>query len=210
MPLLSATFDDVPNPYNPSPSLLLIPPSISPTPAVPLNDELVGALPKITNPAQSPRCGTAASLVNTIGLSTVPSAIIFAPRQIIKAPSLNRPMQGQSPYLINLGIQYDIEKLGLNTTLLFNQIGRRIYYVGGSDVPPVWEAPRPLLDLQIAKKVMKNKGEIKLNISDIINQTAKFYHDLNDNGKYDANVDALAIQRKYGSSISISFGYKIK
>ncbi|CAF4636338.1 unnamed protein product, partial [Rotaria sp. Silwood1] len=91
------------------------------------------------------------------------------------------PMQGQSPYLINLGLQYDIEKLGLNTTLLFNQIGKRIYYVGGSDVPPVWEAPRPLLDLQIAKKVLKNKGEIKLNISDIINQEAKFYHDLNDN-----------------------------
>lgn len=127
-----------------------------------------------------------------------------------RVPSLNRPMQGQSPYLINLGIQYDVEKIGLNTTLLFNQIGRRIYYVGGSDVPPVWEAPRPLLDLQIAKKVMKNKGEIKLNISDIINQAAKFYHDLNDNGKYDENVDALAIKRKYGSSISISFGYKIK
>ena len=127
-----------------------------------------------------------------------------------KVPSLNRPMQGQSPYLINLGLQYDIEKIGLNTTLLFNQIGRRIYYVGGSEVPPVWEAPRSLLDLQIAKKVLKNKGEIKLNISDIINQEAKFYHDLNDNGKYDVSVDALAIRRKYGSSISISFSYKIK
>lgn len=127
-----------------------------------------------------------------------------------RVPSLNRPMQGQSPYLINLGLQYDIEKIGLNTTLLFNQIGRRIYYVGGSDVPPVWEAPRPLLDLQIAKKVLKNKGEIKLNISDIINQAAMFYHDLNDNGKYDVSIDAVAIKRKYGSNISISFGYKIK
>ena len=119
-------------------------------------------------------------------------------------------MQGQSPYLINLGLQYDIEKSGLSTTLLFNQIGRRIYYVGGSDVPPVWEAPRPLLDLQIAKKLLKTKGEIKLNISDLLNQQAKFYHDLNGNGKYDAKVDALAISRTYGTNVSISFGYKLK
>ncbi len=127
-----------------------------------------------------------------------------------RVAELNRPMQGQSPYLINLGLQYDIEKSGLSTTLLFNQIGRRIYYVGGSDVPPVWEAPRPLLDLQIAKKLLKTKGEIKLNISDLLNQQAKFYHDLNGNGKYDAKVDALAISRTYGTNVSISFGYKLK
>jgi predicted patatin/cPLA2 family phospholipase len=27
-----------------------------------------------------------------------------------RVPGLDRPMQGQSPYLINLGIQYDVEK----------------------------------------------------------------------------------------------------
>jgi TonB-dependent receptor len=127
-----------------------------------------------------------------------------------RVADLNRPMQGQSPYLINIGLQYDVEKLGLNTTLLFNQIGRRIYYVGGSDVPPVWEAPRPLLDLQIAKKVIKGKGEVKLNVSDILNQQANFYHDLNDNGRYDKEIDALAIRRKYGTNVSISFSYKIR
>ena len=134
-----------------------------------------------------------------------------------RIPSLNRPMQGQSPYLINLGLQYDVEKIGLNTTLLFNQIGRRIYYVGNSasngtpsndSYPPVWEAPRALLDLQIAKKLLKNKkAEVKLNISDLFNRAAKYYHDLNDNGKYDKGSDALAISRKYGTSMSISLGY---
>lgn len=122
--------------------------------------------------------------------------------------TLNRPMQGQSPYLINIGLQYDVEKIGLNTTLLFNQIGRRILYVGNNDYPPVWENPRPLLDLQVAKKVFKNKGEIKLNMSDIINKEAIYYHDLNDNKKFDkATGDALAIKRRYGSNVSLSFGY---
>jgi len=124
-----------------------------------------------------------------------------------RVKSLDRAMQGQSPYLINTAIQYDLEKYGLSTTLLFNEIGRRIALVGGSDQPPIWENPRPLLDLQIAKKIMKNKGELKLNISDIINQQAIFYTDLNDNKKYDKTVDAFAIKRKYGSNISFSFGY---
>ncbi|MBS1747607.1 MAG: outer membrane beta-barrel protein [Bacteroidetes bacterium] len=124
---------------------------------------------------------------------------------------LDRPMQGQSPYLINAGLQYDLEKIGLNTTALFNVIGRRILYVGNEEVPAIWEAPRPLLDLQVAKKVLKNKGEFKLNISDILNQTAKFYHDLNNDKKFtNTKVDALALTRKYGTNISITFSYSIK
>ncbi len=124
-----------------------------------------------------------------------------------QSTSLDRPMQGQSPYLINAGIQYDIEKYGINTTLLFNQIGRRIVFVGGSDQPPIWENPRAVLDFQIAKKILKNKGEVKLNIADIFNQRAIFYNDLNNNKSYDAGIDAFAIKRKYGSNVSISFGY---
>ena len=124
-----------------------------------------------------------------------------------RVKSLDRSMQGQSPYLINAAVQYDIQKLGINTTLLFNQIGRRIALVGGSDQPPVWENPRPILDFQIAKKIFNNKGELKLNVSDIINKQAIFYTDLNDNNKYDKGSDAFVIKRKYGTNISFSIGY---
>ncbi|MEO6232635.1 MAG: TonB-dependent receptor [Ferruginibacter sp.] len=124
-----------------------------------------------------------------------------------QSTSLDRPMQGQSPYLINAGVQYDIEKYGINTTLLFNRIGRRIVFVGGSDQPPIWENPRSVLDFQIAKKIIGEKGELKLNVSDIFNQMAIFYNDLNSNKKYDDGVDAYAIKRKYGTNVSITFGY---
>ena len=125
-----------------------------------------------------------------------------------KSTALTRPMQGQSPYLLNAGLQYDLDKYGITTTLLFNQIGRRIVYVGGSDQPPIWENPRPVLDFQFAKKLLKNKGEVKINIADIINKRAIFYNDLNDNKKYDKGKDAYAIKRNYGTNISITFGYQ--
>ena len=123
-----------------------------------------------------------------------------------EATQTDRPMQGQSPYTVNFTIQYDGEKSGLSSTLLFNMIGRRIQYVGNDQIPPIWEAPRPLLDFQIAQKIWNKKGEIKLNVSDILNQTAKYYHDLNNNKKYNSG-DALAIEKTTGTNISLTFGY---
>lgn len=129
--------------------------------------------------------------------------------------ALSRPLQGQSPYLINFGLMYDHQKSGWQATLLFNQIGRRILFVGNVDIPEIWENPRPLLDFQVAKKVLRQKGEVRLNVSDIINQRAYFYHDLNGDHKYSAKTttktaDALAINRLYGTNVSISFAYTIK
>ena len=123
---------------------------------------------------------------------------------------LDRPLQGQSPYVANFSLQYDLERIGLSTTLLFNQIGRRIIYVGNTDQPAIWEAPRPLLDLQIAKKVLAKKGEVRLNVTDIINQHAIYYHNLDgksDGYKSGSNLDALAIKRFYGTNVSVTFGY---
>jgi hypothetical protein len=135
----------------------------------------------------------------------------------VQGLNIDRPMQGQSPYLINVGLQYDLEKAGLSTTVLFNQIGRRILFVGnlqqstGVGVPEIWENPRALLDFQIAKKLLRQKGEIRLNISDIINQHSYFYHDLDGNKKFSRDSkDAIAVDRVYGSNVSLTFGYTIK
>lgn len=123
---------------------------------------------------------------------------------------IKRPMQGQSPYVFNASLQYDIEKAGINTTLLYNQIGDRILYVGGDNTPPIWEASRPLIDFQIAKKILKNKAELKLNMSDVLNQSTNYYIDVNQNSQYDKRADALAIRRKYGTNVSFSFAYNIR
>jgi outer membrane receptor protein involved in Fe transport len=127
-----------------------------------------------------------------------------------KAKTLDRPMQGQSPYVVNLGLQYDPEKAGISMTVLFNQIGRRILLVGNEQVPAIWENSRPLLDFQVAKKVFGSKGELRLNIQDIMNQRALFYHDIDQDNKFKKASDAVAISRLYGTTVSISFGYTIK
>ena len=73
----------------------------------------------------------------------------------------DRAMQGQSPYLINTGIFYQHEALGLSSGVLYNRIGKRIVGVGrnvgaaGGDsrnIPNSYEMPRNTLDLSLAKK----------------------------------------------------------
>lgn len=123
--------------------------------------------------------------------------------------SIDRPLQGQSPYVINASLLYDNEKAGLNATLLFNQIGRRIYLVGNvyQQVPDVWENARPLFDLQVAKKLFKSKGELRINASDILNQRLIFYQNTTDDKAYDKSVDPTRFSRKFGTNVSVTFGY---
>jgi len=126
---------------------------------------------------------------------------------------INRQLQGQSPYLINLGILYDIVDKGFNATLLFNQIGERIYLVGdmqaGSASPDIYEAPRSLVDFQMSKKVLNKKAEIKLTIADLLNQQQTFYQNSTSNTKYEKSIDATRFARKFGTSFGISFNYTL-
>jgi TonB-dependent receptor len=123
--------------------------------------------------------------------------------------SIDRPMQGQSPYVINASLMYDLQKAGINMTLLYNQIGRRIAFVGNvfQNVPDVYESSRPLLDFQVAKKVFGTKGEMKLNVSDMLNRNLAFFQNSDGNNSYDKKVDPRRFDRRFGTNISLSFGY---
>jgi outer membrane receptor protein involved in Fe transport len=59
----------------------------------------------------------------------------------------NRPMVGQSPYVINTGLSYANPALGLSATVLYNVAGRRISSAAELPLPNVYEEPRHALDL---------------------------------------------------------------
>ncbi len=124
---------------------------------------------------------------------------------------IDRPLQGQSPYVFNMGLMYDAEKSGVNITLLYNQIGQRIANVGKVEdgFLDTWERGRPLLDLQIAKKVLKKKGEIKLSAADLLNQTRYYYvNDIGSENSYQ-KADPYRFKRTFGTTFSLTFNYAI-
>ncbi len=95
----------------------------------------------------------------------------------------DRPLQGQSPYIINTAIFYDFpQKLGMSAGVQYNIIGKRIIGVGKSqstdgstdfDVPDVYEMPRHSLDITLSKD-LSERFSLKLGIDNILNQDVVF------------------------------------
>jgi len=96
----------------------------------------------------------------------------------------DRPLQGQSPYIINAGIFYYNDNNGLMVTILYNIIGKRIVAVGRSspneweDIPNIFELARNVLDLAISKKI-NNHFEIKAGIKDLFNEQVRLVQTIN-------------------------------
>lgn len=88
--------------------------------------------------------------------------------------NIDRPMQGQSPYLINTGLFYN--RSGWSGAILYNRIGKRIVGVGnkygtGTDgssknIPNSYEMPRDSLDLSVGKQF--GHWELKASVRDIL------------------------------------------
>jgi TonB-dependent receptor len=120
-------------------------------------------------------------------------------------PDAKRPLQGQSPYLINAGIFYAGPK-DFNINLSYNLVGQRISIAGSVQEPSVWENGRNVIDFQISK-TFKNKFELKLNVKDILAQDLVYFQDINKNKKYDKGFDSAWQEITFGQTISLSLKY---
>lgn len=118
-----------------------------------------------------------------------------------------RPLQGQSPYLINGSLQYNSPKSGFTINTLYNRVGKRIVRVGNENIPDFYENGRDLLDFQISKKILKNKGEIRLNIGDIFNQNQIIYQNYNQDKNYNKQQDTEFFRFKSGTTYTIGLTY---
>jgi hypothetical protein len=114
---------------------------------------------------------------------------------------------------MNFGLMYDYEPAGFSATVLFNQIGERIYLVGdltsGAGSPNIWEAPRALFDLQCSKKIMEKRAEIRFSISDLLNSRQYFYQNADNIIRFQKSLDAYRFTRRAGTTYSVSFQFNI-
>lgn len=62
-----------------------------------------------------------------------------------------RPFQGQSPYIVNLILAYDNDKIGLKSALSFNISGKKLYNIALFATPDIYEDIRPMLNFKISK-----------------------------------------------------------
>ncbi|MGB3949004.1 MAG: TonB-dependent receptor [Bacteroidia bacterium] len=127
--------------------------------------------------------------------------------QINGAVANERPLQGQSPIIINAGAQYMNPNNGWGISASYNLVGRRIYIVGSINEPDYWEKSRNIVDLQIVKRIKEN-FELKLNIRDVLAQNLVFYQDIDKNNKYNETIDNTMTNSSFGQTISFGVSYK--
>ncbi|AWO01911.1 TonB-dependent receptor [Chitinophaga alhagiae] len=120
----------------------------------------------------------------------------------------NRALQGQSPYLVNAGLQWLTPDSDWGLSVLYNRVGHRISLLGFPGYADIYENGRDILDFQISKKVIKSKGELRLNVSDLLNQAAIFYQNGDDRKRYTEGVDQVINSVKFGTNVSLTFSYQ--
>lgn len=67
--------------------------------------------------------------------------------------STERPLQGQSPWVVNLQLSYENPDLRTNIAALWNVFGPRIVQVGTAGIPDSYEAPVHRVDLVVAQGI---------------------------------------------------------
>lgn len=123
--------------------------------------------------------------------------------------AVNSPLQGQSPYLINGGLNYNSDQFSVN--LLYNRIGPRLKFraIGGGALD-IFEKPRDVVDLQIGKSFLQKKLELKLTISDLLAQPYSWYYkyEVNpSNTGYNAATDKIINKVRYGTTATLAIKY---
>lgn len=112
-----------------------------------------------------------------------------------------RPLQGQSPYVVNLSLGYDNDDWGTGITMLYNVFGRRLAIVGSSGIPDTYEQPRNSLDLTLTQRLGAGL-QLKLTARNLLDEQTLLQQEFPDGEK-------IAIEQyRTGRTVSlgISFG----
>mgnify|MGYP000987263191 FL=1 len=112
-------------------------------------------------------------LTAVVNLSLIKSSVAF-----------DRPLQGQSPYIVNMGLFWQDTDRGFMASLVYNRIGKRIIAVGRpspnewESIPDIYEMPRNEADLAVSKKIGE-KLEVKAGIKDLFGEKVVFQQRVN-------------------------------
>jgi len=88
-----------------------------------------------------------------------------------------RAMAGQSPVVINAGISYSADSLGLDVGVFYNVKGSTLYLVGAGLFPDIYYEPFHSMNLSINKKLGKEgKSLIDFRVSNILNDRLETFY----------------------------------
>lgn len=115
-----------------------------------------------------------------------------------------RPLQGQSPYIINAMLSYQDEK-DFQVNFVYNRFGNRIFSVGDVVFPTIWELPRDSFDVTLSKRI--NRFTYKLSVEDVFNAPFRFYEDTDRSNAVKGSIDQQIVRFQRGTRLFFNISY---
>ncbi|WP_386068399.1 TonB-dependent receptor domain-containing protein [Tahibacter sp. UC22_41] len=103
----------------------------------------------------------------------IKSSITLDPLDASFQTNLERPMQGQSPYVTNLQLGHQAGDGSSEATLLFNVSGRRIAAVGVAGQPDIYEEAFRQLDFQY-RHALADDWSFKLRLRNLLDPAVRY------------------------------------
>jgi TonB-dependent receptor len=130
---------------------------------------------------------------------SIPDAELFNIRVNDPDAPNTRSLAGQSPFLLNLDLEYFNDDNGFSANASFNRFGDRLYSVALGAIPDVFERGYSTLDI-IVNKAFSNGFKAKVSAKNLFDPDVKLSHEL-DGQEY------IYQSYKTGRSISLSLSY---
>jgi hypothetical protein len=118
-----------------------------------------------------------------------------------------RPLQGQSPYIVNAAVYYDDRARGFSGSVVYNIFGNRIFSVGDVLFPTIFELSRNSLDVTMTKQVGK-RTTVKLGIQNLLDAPFRFFQDSDRDEKIGSKDDPIFTFRR-GQLVSMNFTFDL-
>ena len=109
--------------------------------------------------------------------------------------NLERPLEGQAPYVLNAGLDY-AHPSGFEAGVFLNRFGARLTAAGGLGLPDIYEQPRNALDASIGFP-LRGGATAKIKATNLLDAQYLFEQTAN---------DVTLVQRRYSVGRTISVG----
>src|SRR5690606_2935313 len=115
-----------------------------------------------------------------------------------------RKLKGQSPFLVNAGLNYNNQAIGFETGLFYNVQGKTLDVVGFGKNPDVFVQPFNSLNFNLSRKVGRNRAStISLKIDNILDDDRESLYE-----SFGASKQAFQFRspgRVFGIGYSVNF-----
>lgn len=112
-----------------------------------------------------------------------------------------RPMQGQSPYIVNLDLGYDNPESGTTITMYYNVFGERLSFNSEDFTPDIYEQPRNQFDLICGQRLFAN-ATLKFSVKNVFDETVEYTQEFK-------GEKFVAESYKPGRAVSLGISYAL-